>query len=185
MNIHGKKVILRALELDDMPHMREIINDPSIESMVAGWSFPISISEQNAWYETTLKDKANRRFIICPICEAKTNPIGMIYLADIDWRNRCASTGIKLSSAAPKRVGYATDAVMALLSFAFEELQMHRIGLKILATNEASIRLYEHCGAVREGILRSAVFKQGKYIDQACYGILETDFQKIKAQLEY
>lgn len=46
MNIYGNKVVLRALEPGDMPYLREMINDPEMEKMVIGWSFPISEKQQ-------------------------------------------------------------------------------------------------------------------------------------------
>ena len=46
MNICGNKVILRALEPSDMPYLREMINDPEMERMVIGWSFPVSEKQQ-------------------------------------------------------------------------------------------------------------------------------------------
>jgi predicted xylose isomerase-like sugar epimerase len=42
LNIYGKIVKLRALEMDDMEILRNIINDPEIEGLVEGWSFPVS-----------------------------------------------------------------------------------------------------------------------------------------------
>lgn len=176
MNIYGKKVVLRAIEPEDMPLLYEMINDPDIEAKVGGWSFPISRAEQQNWYEVTLKDKENHRFIIETRDKAENQSIGMIYISYIDWKNRNADIGIKLTSSAPKRKGYATDAVVALLSFAFQELQLNRANLKILSDNIASIGLFEKCGAQREGVSRCTVYKNGKYIDQYYYGILRLDF---------
>jgi hypothetical protein len=42
MNIVGKKVILRALEPEDMEFLRSMHNDPEIANLIGGWSFPIS-----------------------------------------------------------------------------------------------------------------------------------------------
>ena len=180
MNIIGKKTLMRAMEPSDMPLLKEMMNDPAIEKAVGGWSFPVSSSEQQRWYDSAVSDKNNKRFIIETTDRENNVAVGMIYLCDVDWKNRTVSTGIKLASGAPRRCGYATDAVMALFEYAFSELQMHRIGLKILEDNEASRALYEKCGAKKEGSLRDSVFKGGKYIDQLCYGVLESDFKKAK-----
>ena len=45
MNIHGKKIVLRAMELEDCELVREMFNDPEIEDVivcVAAASLPIS-----------------------------------------------------------------------------------------------------------------------------------------------
>lgn len=182
MNILGKRTVLRAMEPSDMDLLKEMMNDPEIERSVGGWSFPVSTSEQMRWYDLAIGDKNNKRFIIETTDRENNISIGMIYICDFDWKNRSVSTGIKLSSQAPKRCGYATDAVMALFKYVFEELQMHRIGLKILEDNIASIALYEKCGAKREGILRDSVFKCGKYHAQLCYGVLEADYKEVVSQ---
>lgn len=40
MNIKGKIVTLRAMEIEDQEMLRETINDPEIEKMIGGYSFP-------------------------------------------------------------------------------------------------------------------------------------------------
>ena len=183
MNIVGKKTLLRAMEQSDMKLLNEMMNDSEIEMSVGGWSFPVSMSEQMRWYDSALNDKNNKRFIIETTDREENTAIGMIYICDFDWKNRSVSTGIKLSSNAPRKCGYATDAVMALFKYAFEELQMHRVNLKILEDNAASVALYEKCGAKREGILRDSVFKGGKYHAQFVYGVLYSDYKEAETKI--
>lgn len=175
MNIYGKKIMLRAMEPEDMEIMREMVNDPEIERMVGGWSFPVSKHEQMRWYERVVDDKRNLRFIIEDM--ATQTAVGMISLTDIDWKNREAVYAIKLRSDAPKQQGYATDAMFALLQFAFHSLAMHRLSCEVLEYNDGSLRMNEKCGAQREGLKRSAVYKDGAYHNVICYGVLYEDFQ--------
>lgn len=42
MNIVGKLVTLRAMERSDCEMVKEMFNDPEIENLVVGWSFPVS-----------------------------------------------------------------------------------------------------------------------------------------------
>lgn len=174
MNIYGEKVLLRAMEPEDMEMLWETINNPEIEHMVGGWSFPVSKHEQMQWYERVFADKQNIRLII-EILETG-EAIGMISLTDIDWKNRSAITAIKLKETAPKKKGYATDALFVLMKFSFEELQLYRLSCEVLEYNSASIRLHQKCGARREGLKRSAVYKNGAYHNVICYGVLYEDF---------
>lgn len=175
MNIYGEKVLLRAMEPEDMEMLRETINDPEIEHMVGGWSFPVSKHEQMQWYERASADKRNVRFIIEVIETGEA--IGMISLTEIDWKNRSAVTAIKLKGEAPKKQGYATDAMFTLMQFSFEELQLSRLSCEVVAYNHASMKLHQKCGAQQEGLKRSAVYKNGAYHDVICYGVLYEDFQ--------
>lgn len=180
MNIYGQKVVLRAMEPEDMEMLREMVNDPEIERMVGGWSFPISKVEQMKWYERVVSDKQNLRFII--ETRESDEPIGMISLTEIDWKNREAVYAIKLKKDAPKQKGYASDSEFALMKFAFEELQLHRLTSEVLEYNIASIALTEKCGAQREGLKRSAVYKRGEYHNVICYGVLYEDFLRAAKQ---
>ncbi|MEG1578860.1 MAG: GNAT family protein [Oscillospiraceae bacterium] len=176
MNLYGKKVMLRAMEPEDMEMLRETINDPEMERMIGGWSFPVSKLEQMQWYERVVADKRNLRFIIESL-ETK-EALGMISLTDIDWKNRNAAYAIKLKQDAPKKKGYASDSGLTLMRFAFEELQLHRLTSDVLEYNTASIAMMEKCGAQREGLKRSAVYKNGQYHNVICYGVLYEDFKR-------
>ncbi len=59
MNIYGKKVILRAMERDDCEMVREMFNDPELESLDVGWAFPVSRYAQEKWFESHYNDQKN------------------------------------------------------------------------------------------------------------------------------
>lgn len=183
MIIYGKNVILRAMEPEDMEMLRETTNDPATEMMVGGWSFPISKCEQMNWYNKVVSDKQNLRFIIETIDEHQA--IGMVNLVDIDWKNRSAFHGIRLSNNAPKGKGYGTDAVMALMRYAFEELQLVRLDGSWVEYNEPSLKLYKKCGWTVEGIKKKAKFSRGKYYDVLIGGILAEDYYTAKDNLKW
>ncbi len=173
MNIKGKKVFLRALEIEDMEFLRAMINDGEMEHNVIGWSFPVSKYEQQKWYENTIQNKNNIRFII----EAEGKSIGLATLTNIDWKNRKASHGIKLFSDDIKCKGYGTDTVMTIMKYAFEELQLNRLYSTILEFNEASRKLYKKCGWTEEGIIRKSIFKNNNYHNEIVIGILREEYE--------
>jgi RimJ/RimL family protein N-acetyltransferase len=69
----------------------------------------------------------------------------------------------------------ATEALRRLTAWAFEELEMIRLELLISVDNAASKKVAERCGYRREGVLRSAYFKQGRREDTEIWSRLETD----------
>lgn len=181
MEIYGEKVKLRAIEIEDMEMLREIVNDPETEKMVGGWSFPISSYQQQKWFERVSGDNNNLRFIIEVLETGEA--IGLINLVEIDWKNRTGFHGIKLHPEAPKGKGYAKDAIMALEWYAFEQLQLNRLDGSCIVYNIASQKLYEKCGVKVEGIKRKAIFKDGKYWDQQVTGVLKEDYMIAKNNL--
>ena len=173
MNIEGKKVYLRAMELEDMPVYMEMMNNKDVSHNVVGWSFPVSQFEQQKWYENAISS-SDKRFSI--VIKESDQCVGMITLTDIDWVNRSAFHGIKLHPNCPKRLGIATDAIMALMEYAFCELNLNRLDGGWLDYNKASEQLYEKCGWSKEGIKRNAIYRNGKYHDLVIAGILKEDY---------
>lgn len=176
MNLKGEKVLLRAIEKEDMEFLREMINDEEMEKNVVGWSFPVSKYEQEKWFESQMLNKNNLRFII----ELEGKRIGLATITNIDWKNRKACHGIKLYGEDIKRKGLGTDAVVTIMKYAFEELQINKLYSTILEYNEASLRLFEKCGWEREGILKESVYKNNKYVNEIVIGILKEQYENKK-----
>ena len=124
MNIKGKKVTLRAMEKKDCEMVREMFNDPELENLVVGWAFPVSSYAQEKWFEAHYGDNTNFRFVI----ETKEDgTVGIATLTGIDWKNRRATHGIKLANKERRAKGIGTDTVMAIMRYAFDELQLNRL----------------------------------------------------------
>ncbi len=62
-----------------------------------------------------------------------------------------------------------TEAVTALSEYALDELGFRRIFAEPYATNQASVRVLEKSGFIREGILRANVVKEDRTLDQFLY----------------
>ena len=180
MSIMGKKIYLRAMELEDMEMYRDMINDEEVSRMVVGWSFPVSKKEQLDWYNCVVSD-VNKRFTVCR--KENNQAVGMVTLTNIDLVNRSAFHGIKLHPSCPKRTGVGTDAVMTLMEYAFNHINLNRLDGKWLLYNIASKKLYEKCGWHEEGIKRQAIFRNGEYHDLAISGILKEEYLAAKERL--
>lgn len=73
------------------------------------------------------------------------------------------------------RKGYAAEACFAILAYGFNVLNLHRMYALVNADNTASINLCRKHGMILEGVHRQSRFKQGKYIDQMMFGVLENE----------
>ena len=119
MFIKGEKVLLRAIELRDADILRAMMNDEKIEEMMWGYSFPVSEYQQKNWIEKLSSDGSSFRAMI----EVDGITIGTIILSDIDLRNGSAEIHIKLANEAQGGKGHGTDAVLALINYAFNNLR--------------------------------------------------------------
>lgn len=172
MEIFQGKIKLRALEPEDMELLRATVNDPEMERMVVGWSFPISKQQQLDWYNRSMGNPNHQRFAV----EYNGQFVGISTLTDIDWKNRSAFHGIKLTQDTPKGQGIGFDAVVAIMKYAFEELQLNRLYGGILEYNIPSKKLYEKCGWKVEGRYRQCVFKNNTYYDEFPVAILREEY---------
>ncbi|WP_203332247.1 GNAT family N-acetyltransferase [Planococcus beigongshangi] len=183
MNISGKVVTLRAIEEGDQELLRDMVNDPGIEKMVGGYSFPVSKIQQEKWFLANTNTQNDIRLII------ETNEdgaIGFANIVDIDWKNRSAFHGIKIANKKFRSRGIGTDTVMAVMRYAFEELQLNRLDGTIIKYNEPSTKLYcDKCGWKVEGIKRKAVFKSNEYHDELMVGILKEEYIELIEKNNY
>lgn len=71
----------------------------------------------------------------------------------------------------------ATIAVLRLLEYAFEELNINRAEFYINTDNYDSLKLVESLGIRQEGTLLENDFTNGKYHDQNLYSILKREYK--------
>ncbi len=73
------------------------------------------------------------------------------------------------------RRGYMSDAVGAVLTFAFGSLRLHRVEAACLPHNAASIGLLEKVGFQREGYARRYLCINGSWQDHLLYAVVADD----------
>lgn len=110
------------------------------------------------------------------VIEVHGRLIGEIRLDNVDFNERRASMAIAILDPELLGKGLGSEAIFLLLRYAFAELQLHRIGIRVLAYNQRPIRAYEKCGFVVEGREREVAFVKGTWHDDVIMGLLEHEF---------
>ena len=178
MNIIYQNIVLRAIEEEDLELIREMFNDPIVENMTGGGDFPVSRYHQRKWFES-LETKSNEIRLV--IDTEEHGAIGLVMLTNIDYKNRSAEFHSKIATSKNLRgLGYGTKATQALIDYGFSQLNLHCIYSKIIEYNIASQRVKEKCGFVKDGILRSRIYKNGQYYNLVEWSIIENDWLRIK-----
>ncbi|MDX8342412.1 GNAT family protein [Rossellomorea sp. YZS02] len=75
--------------------------------------------------------------------------------------------------------GLGTEVTQLLLSYAFEELRLHRVDLRVLEYNHRAIACYEKCGFVKEGVEREGALIEGKFESDVFMSILEREYSAL------
>jgi RimJ/RimL family protein N-acetyltransferase len=183
MNIKGKRVILRAIEKDDLPLLHKWSNDPEINYMLGGWHFPSSTIDQDKWFFSLSLNNNNQRFAIDTL---EDGIIGMVNLVDINWKDRRAFTGMLLGDKDIRGKGFGKDTIMTMNKYAFEELGLKRLDGSMISYNESSIYVYtEKCGWKQEGIKKQAYFRKNTWWDEVIVGITRDDYDEFINENNY
>lgn len=165
---------LRAIEEKDFDLLFYLINSSKVENMTVGWHYPISHMIQQRWIENFENSDKSIKLMI-ELTNAKT--IGMISVENINWKDRTATMGYKISAALEDRIsGDTYDALSGMIRYTFYELGINCIYAEILEENYFSRNLCKRVGFKEEGILRNRVYKNGNYRNLISVSILKEEF---------
>lgn len=136
---------------------------------------PFTRQGHEAWTRDMINTGKAIQFIIC---EKKTDrPLGSVYLRDINRLHNKAEYGIFIGEEDALCKGYGTQAARLMLTYAFEELALHKVMLRVLAENVRARRSYEKAGFVQEACLKEEVFLEGSYRDVILMAILKEEWR--------
>ena len=171
------RIFLRALEPEDYKETIKWRCDEEIQNMVGGPKYFVSIEKEKEWVRNTIFD--NER-IVLGICLKENNKlIGTVNIQEFDWINRACHVPILIGDKDEWSKGYATEARMLALRFAFYERNMNRVWATIIDTNVSSVKMHEKCGYKQEGVLRQSIYKNGTFHDQIVMSILKEEFDAV------
>lgn len=71
------------------------------------------------------------------------------------------------------RNGYVTEAILKVISYGFEEMDLTRIGAIVFTENKASNALLTKIGFEKEGVLRNYMYQDGIPYDTNVYSLLQ------------
>jgi RimJ/RimL family protein N-acetyltransferase len=166
-------VVLELLGREHLPAIEELIRDPDVLRFTR-LPDPTPPGFAETWYgryEDARKDGTREGFAII---DGEGTFLGLGLAPSIDRTAKTVELGYIVAPAGRGR-GVATDALRRLTDWAFAELGARRIELFISVDNEASKRVAERAGYVREGVMRSAYFKQDIWQDAEIWSRLPTD----------
>jgi len=182
MNIIGKKIILRAIEEDDLVLLHKWANDPQTQDIMGDIHFPSSIDFHKEWYKKIKDDNLNLRLAI----DTGIGLIGLSTIINIDWKNKHAWHGIMLGDKDIRGKGYGIDTVMTTMRYAFDEMGLERLESSIIEYNLISYSLYcKKLGWKQEGIKINHKYSKGKFWNIIMIGITKDDYKELVEKTGY
>ena len=174
--LRGKKVLLRAIERDDLPRLVEFANDLEVYAFSGyhAWR-PQSEASREIDFDKKVEQQSDDALFAI---EVDGVVIGDCGLTHVHNDHRHCMLGISIGNKDYWGKGYGEDVMTVLLDYAFDNLNMHRVHLGVFSTNPRARRLYTKLGFVDEGTDRESVFKDGRYIDNVRMSILDREWKQ-------
>lgn len=173
MLFETKRIRLRKMTAEDVAIYNKWSNDEEVIKSTYPNLDKYSMDDTQSFYQTISSSTNAKTFII----EEKVNgAIGITSFVNMDFFNRNAEYIIDIGEKACWRRGYGEEAVSLMVNFAFKELNLHRIYLRVFSFNAPAIKLYEKVGFKHEGRMREAVFRDGKWHDVIMMGLLQKEY---------
>jgi len=156
------KLKLREIRAEDTNDILRLRNDPRIRDRFI-YRKNITREIHNKWLQEQIQTKNAIQYII--IDNYSERIIGSTYLKNINWIDNNAEYGIVLGADLDEDCEYEKEIGDIILQYAFYELNLHKVYVKVFPKDGKIISLYESMGFVQEGILIKDVYVDGEYKD--------------------
>ncbi|MFU0791195.1 MAG: GNAT family N-acetyltransferase [Virgibacillus proomii] len=169
--ITTKRLLLRLFQKTDAATVTKLCNSYNMYKNTLYLPYPYSIDDALSWmeqhldnfnankiYEFAITDKETRKLYgAIALSNNQTFNNGEIayWIGEDFWGN-----------------GYATEAAQAIIQFAFDENQYHKVFARYFHSNLASGRVLQKLGMRKEGVLIDHVKKENQYKNLVYYGII-------------
>ena len=180
MNIQTERLHIRPLVLSDAHDFHVYRSNPEVTKYQgfdvmtleectafindnAGKSY----GQPGEWVQYAIADKTTNRLI--GDCAVKLD----------SYDPRIGEVGMTISHLEQKK-GYAKETLLGLLSFLFDEQNLHRVVEIVDAENEASIALLNSIGFRQEGHFIENIFFKGKWGSEFQYAMLQREWNALK-----
>jgi len=165
-----ERLLLRPFEISDAKRVSELCNNFNIYKSTLTLPYPYPIESALSWIPTHEDNFNNDKMYEFAITDKAT---GELYGA-IGLSNNKAHKNGEIAYWVGEEYwgnGYATEALKAIIEFAFLVKGYHKVWGRFFATNPSSGKVMQKVGMVKEGLLAEHILKDGKYEDLIFYGI--------------
>jgi [ribosomal protein S5]-alanine N-acetyltransferase len=178
MKLITPRLVLREMEASDLEALHAVYNDSPSRQYEQSLNKIYSIDEIRDRIQWDIGDQSTdprTRFRWALTIKPDNRLSGWISLRpmnpgirewEIGWSVRRDEWG----------KGYASEGARAVMRFAFEQLQAHRLVAFCHAENAASARVMEKLGMKYEGTTRGTRWLNDVWTDELIYSILEGEF---------
>ena len=169
MRLECGKCVVRDWARSDKEPLLRLANNPDISrNLTHAFPHPYTEIDAERWF-SLLEGMPERTHWAIEVQHQAAGGIGMRLGEGVFAKS--AELGYWLGEPYWGR-GITTDAVAATARYAMSRFALVRLESPVFEWNAASMRVLEKCGFIREGVLRSSAFKDGRLIDRVLYALV-------------
>lgn len=167
--MEAERVTFHPVEEDDLEFLQTSINHPDVREGLAA-THPVNMAGEREWFESV--DEDGVQFLL----RADGERVGTISFRTVSDAWGTAELGYFFH---PDHWGngYATDAARRMLEYGFAERRFDKLWARVLAFNEASMRVLEKAGFEHEATLSGQGYARGGRVDVERYGALASEWE--------
>lgn len=174
-SLETERLLLRPLSMLDLEFVFRHFSDPEVNRYLLDEE-PVTTLEQAQsiidFYSLPGRKSYNRWVIV-----RKSDALAIGTCGYHQWQamHRRAEIGYDLEKDSWKQ-GIMTEALLAMLSYGFEQMGLNRVEALVYIENDASIRLLERLGFQKEGLLRQYFRRDETYYDHWLLSLLKAEW---------
>lgn len=174
--LKSSRLILRALRDSDINSTYlSWLNDRQVNCYLETRFIPQTFESIHSYW-IDHRDDTNSPWFAMQVADNGLH-IGNIKLGPINWMHRRADISLFIGDQNSWGKGYATEAIILISGWAFEELGLYKLAAGIYSSNVASRRAFEKAGFELEATLKEELFSAGKRHDALRMGLLRKNWK--------
>jgi ribosomal-protein-alanine N-acetyltransferase len=173
--LNGATVTMRELRASDAPSLFALLTTEEVSRFIS--PPPSTVEGFEKFIAWTLRQRSVGVYACFAVTlDATDTAIGIFQLRQLEPGFGTAEWGFAIGSAYWGS-GVFQEGAELLVRFAFETVGVHRLEARAAVLNGRGNGALRKMGAVQEGLLRKSFLKNGEYLDQALWTILQEDWK--------
>jgi RimJ/RimL family protein N-acetyltransferase len=170
----GSKVTLRELRLSDAASLLAMLSTEEVARFIS--PPPTTIEGFERFIAWTHRERAAGNYACFAVVpHGMDTAVGIFQVRQLEPGFGTAEWGFALGSAF-WGTGMFMDGARLVIDFSFDVIRTHRLEARAAILNGRGNGALRKLGAIQEGILRKSFLRNGEYLDQALWTILDEDW---------
>ena len=174
----GSLVSLRELRASDAPALFAALSSEQVSKFIS--PPPATVDGFGRFINWAIRQRQAGQYVCFAVVpHGSDTAIGIFQVRSLEPAFGTAEWGFALASEF-WGTGMFTDGAKLIVNFAFDVLGVHRLEARAALKNGRGNGALRKLGAVQEGVLRRSFLRNGEYLDQALWTILQDEWLQAK-----